>query len=46
MATLSDWNAYVNLTHDLALLEADLREAVQDEPFAGYLLRKHFGANG
>lgn len=36
MATLSDWNAYINLLHELALVEGDLREwattdAVGDE---------------
>lgn len=29
MATLSDWNAYLGVLHDLALVEDDLREQVR-----------------
>lgn len=34
MATLSDWNAYMNVLHELALVEDDLRYAAQDEGYA------------
>lgn len=49
MASINDWNKYINLEHDLAWIEDDLRDlAVQelDLPVAGVaqrLLYEHFG---
>lgn len=43
MATVNDWNAYMNLLHEMALIEDHLRE-VKDAPlFANELLWEHFG---
>lgn len=29
MATITDWNAFLNLTHELALVEYDLRQVIE-----------------
>ena len=31
MASLTDWNKYMTLLHEYALVEYDLRELVQDD---------------
>lgn len=39
MATLSDWNAYINLTHEMALIENDLREIAETD-FNSYYVER------
>lgn len=34
LATLSDWNAYMNVLHELAQVEDDLRDATRSEGYA------------
>lgn len=33
MATINDWNAYVNVVHELALVENDLRRVASDTTY-------------
>ena len=44
MSTRQEWNRLINLTHDLALIEADLREeAAHGSASAQAMLWEHFG---
>lgn len=49
MATLDDWNAYMGLLQELALVEDDLREAVDYSQSAGefaqIMLFERFGVD-
>ncbi len=48
MATVEAWNKYMNLLHEYALVEYDLREAAEDDTtydanvVAERILYKHF----
>lgn len=45
MATLEDWNAYLNVLHELALIEDDLR-AVFDESILAWYNPRRQGREG
>lgn len=49
MATLEDWNKYMTLLHEFALVEDDLREAVDYQQPAGefsqIVLYERFGVD-
>lgn len=50
MATLTDWNAYLNVLHELALVEDDLRDTVVNgnqraSAFAAQVLFERFGVS-
>lgn len=48
MATLSDWNAYMNVLHELALVEDDLRDVAPyelAETAAERILFERFGVS-
>ena len=51
MATVTDWNKFINLTHELALIEDNLRTTVatgnqRAAEYAKRLLWEHFGVDG
>lgn len=45
MSTVYEWNKYMNLLHEMALIEDHLRDAEKtDDPLSpGELLWEHFG---
>lgn len=50
MATINDWNKYINVLHDLALVEDDLRDTVVNgnqraSAFAQRVLYERFGVD-
>lgn len=36
MATINDWNRYIDAVHELALIEHDLRAALADDAALAY----------